>query len=269
MKTITSLLAVAAVLTGCKSMLPEKTTAEGDPVHAKTEPASNVSLSFLLSMDFEEASAISAQKAAVPPFIKVAADTIEVIKTNPDGTPRKVRAKGHVFVQFDYAQQGRALCQEALISSEDVILRGNPVLQRGQSTIEGASDITVFYVMGTRLRALGPHKATNVSAMMRDSRRLSGAWKNGPNPLLPPLEATDVPDDVRDELRKAIEAETMLQQSRIGVAPAFPDAKPTESAPLLPAIEVPDPKPVKAPEPKKEAPAKPVPTKDQDKKAKP
>ena len=258
MRPILPLLASAALLTGCHSTQPpasdskkEDSAAKKDE-HAKDD-AANVSLPFLLSMDFEEASAISAQKMDVPPYFKVAADSIEVLKTTADGKPRKVRATGHVFVQMDNEATGRALCQEALISNDDVILRGKPVLQRGDSTVEGLADVTVFYVMDVRLRVIGPHKLTNVRDMMRNSPMLPAAWSSGPNPLLPPLDADAVPDSVREELRKSIEAETALQRSRVGVAPAFPNAKPS-AAPLLPAIEVPDPKPAAAPEKAKDKP---------------
>lgn len=239
------MLASAALLTGCHSTQSPSPEDKGEesPVKkedpGKEDPA-NVSLPFLLSMDFEEASAISAQKMDVPPFFKVAADSIEVLKTTPDGKPKKVRAKGHVFVQMDNEATGRALCQEALISNDDLILRGKPVLQRGDSTVEGLADVTVFYVMDVRLRVIGPHKLSNVRDMMRSSH-LPAAWSSGPNPLLPPLDADAVPESVREELRKSIEAETALQRSRIGVAPAFPNAKPA-TAPLLPAVEIPDPK---------------------------
>jgi hypothetical protein len=128
-----------------------------------------------------------------------------------------------VFVQLDYSTPTRALCQEALISDEDVILRGNPLLQRGQSTVEGVSDVTVFYLMDTRLRAIGPHKVTNTAEVMRNAPLLA-AWQGGPNTILPPLESSDVPESVKDELRKAAEAEAALQKSRAGQPMAFPEA---------------------------------------------
>jgi hypothetical protein len=258
MRSIVLLLTSAALLTGCHSTQTPSPEGKAEESSAKKEPgkedAASVSLPFLLSMDFEEASAISAHKLDVPPFFKIAADSIEVLKTTPDGKPRKVRATGHVFVQMDNEATGRALCQEALITGDDLILRGKPVLQRGDSTVEGLADVTVFYVMGVRLRVIGPHKLTSVRDMMRNgSSTLPAAWSAGPNPLLPPLDADAVPDSVREEMRKSIEAETALQRSRIGVAPAFPNAKPT-SAPLLPAVEIPDPKTTPSPEKTKEAP---------------
>lgn len=233
--TLAALLGLA--LMACQST---KKTAEGKD-EAGPDPSAggnSVSLPFLLSMDFEEASAISAQKQVVAPVAKVAADSIEVLRAGPDGAPRRLRAKGHVFVQLDYDLPARALCQEALIGEHALVLRGKPVLQRGGSTVEGTSDITVFYLDKTRLRAIGPHKVTSVNDMLR-SGRTPGAW-SGANPLLPSLESTAVPPSLPDDMKRALEAEMALQQSRIGVPPAFPQGEPT----LLPKVEeVPD-KPV-------------------------
>ncbi len=173
-------------------------------------------------MDFNEAASISGRQTSVPPFVKVAADEIDVLKKDAQGRPRKVRAKGHVFVQLDYGSQTRALCQEALISDEDVILRGNPLLQRGQSTVEGVADITVFYLMGTKLRAIGPHKVSNTEDLARNTPLLT-AWQGGANSVLPPLDSTDVPESVKDEFRRASEAEAALQKSRVGQPMAFPE----------------------------------------------
>jgi hypothetical protein len=214
---------LAVLLAGCESAAPKGQTAES---------ASNVSIPFLLSMDFKEASAISAQTSQVPPFAKIAADQIEVLKTGPTGLPRKVRATGHVFVQLDYEQPARILCQEALITETQAVLRGKPVLQRGPSTAEGVSDVTVFYLNLTQLRIIGPHKMTLVQDMARQSGPL-GAW-SGPNPLLPSLDSSAAP--LPEDVRKSLEAEMALQQSRVGLPQAFPEAG---SSPLLPPVEVP------------------------------
>ena len=216
--SIAALFAVT-LFTGCTSV-QNKSEAAGE---SKPATRGGVDLSFLLSMDFDEAAAISAQRSAVAPFVKVAADEIQVLRTDEAGRPRKLRAKGHVFVQLDYSTQARALCHEALISDEDVILRGNPLLQRGGSTVEGVSDVTVFYLMGSRLRAIGPHKVSNANGPVFGAPVLA-AWQSGPNPLLPPLQATDVPDSVRGELKKAAEAEAALQKSRVGQPMAFPES---------------------------------------------
>lgn len=225
-------IALPLLLADCQST-PSTGKDETVPDAGPGGEQGGVSLSFLLSMDYNEAAAISAQKAEVPPAAKVAADTVEVLRTTPDGKPRRVRAKGHVFVQLDYDQTARALCQEALVGDSELILRGKPVLQRGSSTVEGTSDVTVFYMNSQRLRVIGPHKVTSLKDML-STGQTPGAW-SGPNPLLPPLDSGAVPDAVRDELRRSIEAEMVLQQSRVGVPPAFPEAG---TAPLSKPVEL-------------------------------
>lgn len=213
-----SFLAVFALLCGCETAKPGS-----EKLAEKPKGEAPVNVAFLLSMDFKEAAAISGKQMSVPPFAKVAADEIEVLKKDAQGRARKVRAKGHVFVQLDDATQSKAFCQEALISDDDVILRGNPLLQRGQSLVEGVSAVTVFYVMGSHLRAIGPHKVSN-AVEASPNTPLFAAWQGSPNFLLPPLDSSDVPDSVRDELRRASEAEAALLKSRAGLPMAFPEA---------------------------------------------
>ena len=208
------LTALSLLLSQCKTASKSGAAGATKPADAAAGPAPE--LSFLLSMSYDEASAISPQKLVVAPFAKIAADSIEVVSKKADGTPRKVRAKGHVFVQMDYREEARALCQEALISGDEVILRGRPIVQRGTSTVEGLADSTVFFMMGLRLRAIGLHKVSNASSLGG-----SGPWANNANPLLPPLEESAVPNDIRDELRKAADAEA-LHQSALKNAPAPP-----------------------------------------------
>lgn len=133
------------------------------------EVAAPVDVSFLLSMSFNEAKTLSGQTIDFPPFYKVAADSIEVTKTNADGTPRRVRAKGRVFVEMNFLEPAKALCQELLLSDDEVILRGKPVLQRGGSTIEGMDDYTVFYMFGAKLRVIGTHRLTNPGQLATSS----------------------------------------------------------------------------------------------------
>lgn len=209
---------VLSLLSSCETLKPKT----GEQA-ARPAPGNDLNVNFLLSMDYAEAKAISARHETVPPYVSVAADDIQVVKTDKQGQPRKLRAKGHVFVQLDYKTQVRALCDEALISDDDVILRGNPVMQRGGSVVEGQTDYTVFYLMGTRLQAIGPHKLTNRQTVISNAP-LFAAWQGGSSSLLPPLQDSDVPDSVRNEMRKAVEAETALQKSRAGQPMAFPEA---------------------------------------------
>ena len=177
----------------------------------------NADVSELLGMSFEEATLISPQHIDVPYLPKVAADNIEVLRKFADGKPRKIRAKGRVFMEFNQ-DHARALCDEALVDGADIIMRGRPILQRGGSTVEGLSDVTVFYLLGPNVRVVGQHRVTNLKGLAGTT-----PWQGGSGSLLPPLDSSDIPASVRDEMRKAAEAEAQLQRSRVGVPPAFPD----------------------------------------------
>lgn len=196
--------------------------------------------SMLLGMNYAEASAISPNKLEVPPFFKVAADEIEVVRKNKDGSPRTVRAKGKVFLQIDFSEPATALCQEAYFGDEEVILRGHPIVKRGSSLVEGLASSTVFYMYGTRLRAIGQHRLTNEGAVMAslpdDAKPgyRGGSWDGGPNPLLPPLSPSAVPENIRSEMQKAAEAEAVLQRSRLEpVLPLKEDAPVEKLTPLV------------------------------------
>ena len=220
------------LITSAVVWLPGCTTLQ-TKVAALAAPAplvENPGAGSLLAMSFDEASSIAAQKLELPNFPKVAADSIEVVSKSSTGKPRKVRAKGRVFLQLDQLEHAHALCDEALVSEDEVILRGRPVLQRGTSTVEGLSDVTVFYVFGPQLKVIGRHRLTSLNHLGADS-----PWTGGPLSLLPPLESADVPEAVREEMRKAAEAEAQLQRSRIGLPAAFPG--------LPPAVPVPGDKP--------------------------
>lgn len=216
-------------LAGCKSTgsadADAKKGEKGKEEESKpADAAPAVDVSFLLSMSYSEAKTLSAQTMEVAPFYKIAADSIEVTRVNEDGTPKRVRAKGRVFIEMNYREPAKALCQELLVSEDEVILRGKPVLQRGGSTLEGVDDYTVFYMFGTKLRAIGPHRVANVGQMSIGPDGLSlptlGAWTDAPNPLLPPLSESSVPESVRNELMRAAEAEMLHQQTRTQMGPA-------------------------------------------------
>lgn len=197
----------------------ESTKTDGDAAKegedAKTElAAGGMDLAMLLSMSYQEAAALSPQRMDLPPFFRVAADQIEVTHRTKEGAPRKLKATGKVFLQMNYRESAVALCQEALIGDDEVILRGKPVLQRGGSVVEGLDDSTVFYMLGTKLRVIGLHKLTNHGEIAAMDVPTLGPWEQGPNPLLPPLTPSVVPDSIRRELQKAAEAEMLLQQNR-------------------------------------------------------
>ena len=228
-----SCVSLALILVGCSSA-KKKTEADGEK--PKTDQAATPSPEgSLLSMTYEEAKAISPQKMEIPPFYKVAADEIEVVRKNKDGSPRAVRAKGKVFLYIDFLEPAVALCQEAYFGESEVILRGNPLLKRGGSVIEGLSKSTVFYMLGLRLRVIGRHRVQNeaqVSPDLPDFIYPDGG--GGPNPLLPPLSPDSVPSKVRDQMLRAAESEALLQRLRVEpVLPLREDAVPQNLAPLL------------------------------------
>ena len=224
------LCAATLLLQGCawvkKADGAPKTQAPANTARVVPNPAT-ATASTLLSMSFEEAALIAPQHIDVPYLPKVAADNIEVLRKFADGSPRKIRAKGRVFLELDQKDHAKALCEEALIDGGDIILRGRPIVQRGTSTVEGLSDVTVFYLLGSSLKAIGKHRLTNIKALAGGS-----PWQSSYATLLPPLDSGDVPAAVRDEMRKAAEAEAQLQRSRVGLPPAFPDAVNPQAVPV-------------------------------------
>lgn len=192
-------------------------------------------LSFLLSMSFTEAKSISTQQLEFPPHLKIAADSIEVFKYGPDGKPRKARARGKVFIEMNFNEPAKALCQEAYITEDEVILRGSPILQRGGSMVEGLDESTIFYMFGTSLRVIGLHKVNNQNNIASVLPAL-GTWAQGPNPLLPPLTESAVPANIRDSMQRAAEAEMLHQKTRemYGPAPAPAASAPPETKPQPP-----------------------------------
>lgn len=205
---------------------------------------SPLDLSFLLSMSFVEAKSISTQQLEFPPYLKIAADSIEVFKYTADGKPRKARARGKVFIEMNFGEPAKALCQEAFITDDEIILRGTPILQRGGSMVEGLDESTIFYMFGTSLRVIGLHKVNNQNEVASLLPAL-GTWAQGPNPLLPPLTESAVPSNIRDSMQRAAEAEMLHQKTREIYGPAN---APAENPPA------PQPKVEKAPEKTKSAP---------------
>lgn len=212
----------------------EKPQNDKDQAEPKiADVASSVDLSFLLTMNYSEAKAISAQTMELPHGVRIAADSIEVLKMDKENNPKRIRAKGKVYIESGEGQDSsKALCQEALITFDEIILRGKPILQRGGSIVEGLNDQTVAYMLGTRLRVIGLHRLTNQDAMVAMLPDL-GPWAAGPNLLLPALAEDSVPNNIREEMLKAAEAEAVLQYNR-SEAQTQPDAPP---APWVKGVE--------------------------------
>ncbi len=227
-RSAVALLAAALLCAGCSSL---NTAATADKAQAASKDVTLVKsptdLSFLLSMSFVEAKSISTQQLEFPPYIKIAADSIQVFKYSADGKPLKARARGKVFIEMNFNEPAKALCQEAFITESEIILRGSPILQRGGSMVEGLDESTIFYLFGTSLRVIGLHKVNNQNEIAALMPTL-GTWAAGPNPLLPPLTESAVPSSIRDSMQRAAEAEMMHQKTRELYGPAdAPPATPT------------------------------------------
>lgn len=245
-----ALLATALLCGGCSSL---NTAAKADKSASadKAQPASKditlvkspTDLSFLLSMSFVEAKSISTQQLEFPPYLKIAADSIQVFKYSPDGKPLKARARGKVFIEMNFSEPAKALCQEAFITEDEIILRGSPILQRGGSMVEGLDESTIFYLFGTSLRVIGLHKVSNQNEIASLLPAL-GTWAAGPNPLLPPLTESAVPSTIRDSMQRAAEAEMLHQKTRELYGPAKDD--PPATTPAKPEKEADKPKPTPA-----------------------
>ena len=195
-------LGAAFSLTGCE-FLSQKQEEAAKASEAKKDAAIKesdkkdgppVDVGFLLSMSYTEAKALSPASLEIPPFYKIAADEIKVLSEDEQKQPKRVRAKGHVYIQIEFRDEIIALGQEALIGDDEVILRGKPLMQRGLSVVEGLDDVTVFYIRGTKLHVLGKHRVTKAGDVTTGWK---SNWREGPNPLLPALSPDDVPKEIR------------------------------------------------------------------------
>ncbi len=235
------LLLGALALGGCVALPDEGADAPDQASAAAAEPGA-ADLAFLLGMTFDEARALSGDSLDLGFYGRVAAEKIEVLKADRDGRPRKVRATGKVFLEHGAVEPARILCQEALLNGEEAFVRGRPVLQRGNSFFEGLNEFTVFYLYGQRLRVIGLHRITVPNAQAPGGPGVLGVpfapnlphfapWAAGPNPLLPALDESAVPANIRAEMQRAGESEALLQQQREVLmrepaAPAAPWVKP-------------------------------------------
>lgn len=245
-------------LTGCKAISAGMDRTPETDDAATAADANAVNVAFLLSMTWAEAKGLSPQSLAIPPYYKVAADEIRVLQRDKAGRPKRVHAKGRVFLQVDFSEKLVSLGQESYIESGgELIMRGKPLLQRGRSLVEGLADTTVFYIKGTRLQVIGSHRLTKQSGGGEAGGSSSGSggtsgrrtgptfdvqpnwsrsWKDGPNPLLPALSPNDVPAEMRgNPLLPPVEGEMR------GDAETQKDAGMEETKPT-PAPE-PEPKP--------------------------
>ncbi len=217
---------------------------------ARDKDAEEDGFAFLLSMSWEEARSITAQHLEMPPHCRLAADEIEILKTDAEGNAKRARARGKVFLEMMLEEPVRVLAQEAFVSEDEVILRGKPLLQRGGGVVEGVDDLTVFYFLGSRLKVIGRHRVRQMPEMPDETVKRAivmggrgggggfadpgpppalpvrqGPWAGGPNPLLPPLSPDSVPAGVREKMLReagAIEVTPLFLPVGGSEAPAAP-----------------------------------------------
>lgn len=219
-------------------------------------------LGLLMAMNWEQAKALAVIIEELPPFFRVAAESIEVSKRAPDGRPLVIRAKGNVFIEMLFKDVGRVLCREAYISEEEVIMRGKPLLQRGGSVVEGVEDATVFFMIGPKLRVIGRHRLNNELQKLTAAGAISGGresegftplpgvmpampmagpWAGGPNPLLPPLSPSTVSDSVRQQMRAEAEGVAVMPLEVPAEEPAPLPPASTMPPALVPSVELREP----------------------------
>ena len=140
------LLAVAlvALMTGCAS--PKGEGEDEVPELPPGPPTVSATEWSLLEMSFDEAKAISPQNAAVGDLFRVVGDTVEVLKTDDEGKPVKVRAKGHVFLEMALADRATALCHEATVTLTTAVLDGNPMMMQRSRVAKSTSKYTTFRI---------------------------------------------------------------------------------------------------------------------------
>ncbi|TDU81712.1 hypothetical protein EI77_01022 [Prosthecobacter fusiformis] len=167
---------VLAGLVSC-STEPEKADAPSIPV---TVTATEWSL---LEMHYEEAKAISPQCAEVGSIFRVAAENVEVLKTDKNGKPSKVRATGHVFLDTTLPERASGLCQEAIITSQEARLIGSPIMMYRGEVAKATSESTSFWVTN-RLQVNGPFKMITREDLMQSLM--------SSNPLFPVSEPVEL-----------------------------------------------------------------------------
>ncbi|MEN3944021.1 hypothetical protein WJU23_22150 [Prosthecobacter sp. SYSU 5D2] len=135
------------------------------PAAAPTDPAVSLSERSLLEMTFEEAQALSPQNLQVGPLYRVAADAVEVLKTDRAGNPVKVLAKGHVFLEMDLGERATGLCDEATVSIRDILLEGNPMVKQGVNVAKSTSEKTTMFIHYDRLNIRGRYEIVKLEDM--------------------------------------------------------------------------------------------------------
>lgn len=254
------MIVTAALVSACGTAGPDSPLAPTDrkqPQQAHVaKPARSAVDSFrpdaasFVTTDWRKVRMRSAQTLEYDESLVLAGNRIEVLKVSPKGRILEARATGRVHLEWIGGTPGRLACREAYLNQDEIVVRGRPILARGPSILEGLDDTTVFYLVGTRLKVLGRHRNTTAGAVLaeeRERRRRSAPKPGcadgtgsfpplpsepvvfneslapsglGPNPLLPPLSISIVPEEVRRALRADPEVNTGRTPGSIPGIPA-------------------------------------------------
>lgn len=161
------LLAAGLGLVSCHTPTEDDAEAEAAALTQAQPQALKVSMAewSLLEMSYEEAKAISKQSAEVGQY-RVAADVIEVVRSDNEGKPTKVNASGHVFLEMTLMNRATALCHEAIITPGEATLHGKPMMMQS-SRIARAKDSSTSFRITDHLRVTGSFEFIKPEELMQ------------------------------------------------------------------------------------------------------
>lgn len=136
------------------------------PAPAGVKPKVSTTEWSLLEMSYDEAKAISPQHAEVGELFRIVGDTVEVVKTDAEGKPAKVRAKGHVFLEMLLPDRATALCDEAVVTPKEAVLHGGPLMMQRNRVAKSSTESTSFRITD-HLRVSGRFEIINPDDLMQ------------------------------------------------------------------------------------------------------
>ena len=136
-------LVACGYLVACEAIeKPEREVSEDGTRASSGTPddfGDSVDINFLSTMTYVDAASMASQSMELPPYFRVAAENITHPRLGQGEELTEFTATGNVYLEVDFADPVSALCQEAAVNMQEVVLRGRPVLRRGQSIIEATS----------------------------------------------------------------------------------------------------------------------------------
>jgi hypothetical protein len=180
-------LAFGALISSCSSLKEVGQEAEPKPPVSVTVNETERSL---LEMPFDAAVAISPQNSKIGELFQVAADNIEVLKTDREGQPVKVRASGHVFLEMALSDRVTALCDEATLTLTEVTLKGKPMVMKGDRVARATEPGTTLWLTETRIKVTGGCELAKLETPAYSTPGMLLANSDFfpvPEPVLPPI----------------------------------------------------------------------------------